>query len=222
MKKLSIIIPAYNEAKTLKEVLQTCLKQNLNNWQKEIIVVDDGSTDSSVKILDQFSSQIKIFKHQQNQGKGKALQTGFAQATGDAVLVQDADLEYSPKDWPELLKEFNGQNLVYGSRNLNPKRQGYRHFVWGVWLLTKIFNLKFKTKLTDLYTCYKLFPTKFIKNAKIESTGFEFEAEVSAKSIRAGYQINEVAIDYNPRSFAEGKKIKWLDGLRGIWTILKN
>ena len=227
MKKLSIIIPVLNEETTLVEVLKRVYQAPSLDFQKEIIVVDDGSTDRSSVILENLKDkyQLIILKHQRNLGKGEAIQTGLAAATGEAIIIQDADLEYWPEDWPKLLRELESCQLdlgaIYGSRNLKPKKKGYFHYVLGVWFLTLINNLLFKAKLTDVYTCYKLFPADLIKSIPLESDGFEIEAEITAKILKKGYQIKEVGINYEPRKFQEGKKIRLKDGLKGLWTMFK-
>ncbi len=221
--KLSIIIPVFNEEKTVAEVIMRAQDQDLDKWEKEIIVVDDGSTDQTPEKIKPFAGQIKLLKHSVNRGKGAAIQAGLKVATGDAVVIQDADLEYSPSDWPSLLIELDNPKVmaVYGSRNINPKRSGYFHCVLGVWFLTGLINLLFKARLTDIYTCYKLFRSSLIKELNLSSSGFEFEAEVTAKILKKGLLIKEAPINYYPRKFKEGKKIRFLDGLIGIWTIIK-
>lgn len=220
--KLSIIIPVYNEKETIEEVLRRVLNLSLG-CQKEIIVVNDGSIDGTSVILDKLKKEIDfiLLTHSANQGKGAALKTGIKRASGQAVIIQDADLEYNPEDWPKMLREFDGNNVVYGSRNINPKRKGYSHYVWGVWLLTLLNNLLFNSKLTDTYTCYKLIPTDLIKSLGLKSNGFEIEAEMTAKILKKGIPIKEVPIKYNPRKFKEGKKIRFKDGIIGLWTIFR-
>ncbi|MBI2465730.1 MAG: glycosyltransferase family 2 protein [Candidatus Sungbacteria bacterium] len=221
--KLSIIIPCYNEEKTIAEVIAKVLTQDLGKWNKEIIVVDDCSRDATPERIKSFLDRIKYLRHNANQGKGAAIKTGLSQATGDAVIVQDADLEYDPADMRRLLEALGDRAdlVVYGSRNLNPSRRGYSHYVIGSKLLDALVNLFFGTRLTDVYTCYKLFPAAIIKKINIASRGFELEMELTAKTLKMGYKITEVPIHYYPRKFSEGKKIRALDGLKGIWTLLK-
>ncbi len=224
MKKLSIIIPVLNEEKTLENVLELVSQAPTLDFEKEIIVVDDGSTDNTINILNSLKDKfnLTVVKHRKNRGKGQALRTGFKRATGQAVIIQDADMEYDPNDYVNILNTFKKTNsTVYGSRNLNPDRRGYSHFVLGVWFLTKVNNVLFNSRLTDTYTCYKLFPTDLINSIPLKSKGFEFEAEVTAKILKRGDRIDEVAISYTPRKFSEGKKIKTSDGLKGLWTIFK-
>lgn len=228
--KLTIIVPVYNEHKTIAAVLAKLAGLNLGEWDKEIIVVDDGSTDNSkIKIqksIHQLADETQNFlllNHERNLGKGAAVGTALAATTGDYILIQDADLEYEPNDIPLLLTEA-GKNpgaAVFGSRNLKPDRRGYPHYILGVAILTWFANLLFHAKLTDVYTCYKLVPENLIKSLVLQSRGFEFEAELTAKLLKQKNQIVETPIRYYPRSFAEGKKIKAADGIKGLWTILK-
>ncbi len=223
-KKLSIIIPVLNEEKTLRKTLEQVAQAPVFDYQKEIIVVDDGSRDGTINILNKLKDKFNlvVLKHRKNRGKGRALRTGLGKVTGQAVIIQDADLEYDPNDYQNLLTVFEENNsIVYGSRNINPDRRGYRHYVLGVWFLTKVNNLLFNSKLTDTYTCYKLFPADLIKSIDLQSPGFEVEAEITAKILKRGDNIKEVAISYSPRKFSQGKKIKTIDGLKGLWTMIK-
>jgi len=224
-KKLSIIIPAFNEESTIEEIIEQVKNAPVFDYEKEIIIVDDGSSDNTKKILENIKEKYNliILKHSENMGKGKAIRTGLKAVTGSAVIIQDADLEYNPQDWTLLLKELNNSNIgaVYGSRNINSKKRGYFHYVLGVKFLTFLNNLLFRSKLTDTYTCYKLFPAHLIKSIELNSDGFEIEAEMTAKILKKGLLIKEVPIQYNPRKFKQGKKIRFKDGLIGIWTIVK-
>ncbi|MEK7209611.1 MAG: glycosyltransferase family 2 protein [Patescibacteria group bacterium] len=226
--KLSILIPAYNEEKTIAAVLAKVAERTYPGWEKEIIVIDDGSRDSSKLKVQSAKSQFKIENlkliiHDENRGKGAAIRTGVKTASGDAIIVQDADLEYDPADIQLLLDALGNRKdlVVYGSRNLKPERRGYSHYVLGSKIMDWLVNLFFGTKLTDVYTCYKLFPAEIIKKINIESRGFELEMELTVKTLKMGYQIAEVPIHYYPRKFNEGKKIRAKDGLKGIWTLLK-
>ncbi len=221
--KLSIIIPVYNEEKTVEQVIRKVINLSLG-LEKELIVVSDGSTDKTNQILRELKKEFNfiLLIHKKNQGKGAALKTGIDAISGETVIIQDADLEYNPENWKEMLSQFNQNNAVYGSRNINPKRKGYSHYILGVWFLTKVNNLLFNSKLTDTYTCYKLIPTKVMQSLNLESNGFEIEAELTAKLLKKGIPIKEIPIDYNPRKFREGKKIRFNDGIKGLWTIIKH
>ena len=228
MKIISILIPVFNEEKTIAAMLAKVAEQTYPGWEKEIIVIDDGSRDSSKLKVQSAKSQFKIENlkliiHDENRGKGAAIRTGVKTASGDAVIVQDADLEYDPADIQLLLDTLGNRKdlVVYGSRNLKPERRGYSHYVLGSKIMDWLVNLFFGTKLTDVYTCYKLFPAEIIKKINIESRGFELEMELTVKTLKMGYQIAEVPIHYYPRKFNEGKKIRAKDGLKGIWTLLK-
>lgn len=224
MKRLSIIVPAYNEEKTIAAVLEKLLDLDLPGWDKEIVVINDGSTDKTAQAVFPYLNEIKYHQHEANRGKGAAIRTALGLVTGDAVIIQDADLEYDPRAFPDLLSVYsaNPSAVVYGSRNLNPKRRGYRLYVLGSKLLDILVNVLFGARLTDVYTGYKLFPAAVLKQITLLSKGFEFEAEVTVKLLKLGVPIQEVPIDYFPRSFAEGKKIKFRDALRGALTIISN
>ena len=228
LKTLDIIIPVFNEKKTVGEILQNVNNLNLPGWQKRIIAVDDASTDSSrAKILafqKKYRPQNFLFlAHEKNLGKGAAIQTATKHLKGDAAIIQDADLEYDPKDIKKLLDEFSkSKNTAdFGTRKLRERKTPYRHYVLGANFLTLLVNLLFKTKLTDVYTGYKLMGTKTLKSLNLKSRGFEIEMEITAKLLKTGIKIKEVNINYNPRTFKEGKKIKLTDGVRGLWTLIK-
>lgn len=236
--KLSIIVPLFNEEKTIATVLTKLSRLKLRGWNKEVIIVDDGSTDGSLKKIQNSNrvtksefakdqnnkAKLKIFRKGKNQGKGAAIKSGLQYAIGDYVLIQDADNEYNPADIPKLLQKIKTENakVVYGTRNVRPKRRGYFLYVIGDLFLTSITNLLYSSRLTDLYTGYKLFETKLLRSLKLESKGFEFEAEVTTKILKKGIKIVEVPISYCPRTFAEGKKIGLKDAIIGLATILKN
>ncbi|HEU5114898.1 MAG TPA: glycosyltransferase [Candidatus Paceibacterota bacterium] len=221
MKKLSIVIPAYNEEKTVGEVISRILAINIPGWEKEIVIVDDASTDRTPDILQKHAGKIKSFRLEKNGGKGTAVLRGLSEATGDYILIQDADLEYHPKEIPALVAAIgsDGATAVYGSRNIHhEKRQGFVFQRLGVWLITKLINILYGAKLTDVWTCYKLFPAE----AKGHFVPGRFEAELlfTTAILRDGHRIAEVPISHAPRSASEGKKIRYRDGFRALQLIL--
>ncbi|HVT75239.1 MAG TPA: glycosyltransferase [Candidatus Paceibacterota bacterium] len=223
--KLSIVIPVYNEDKTLEEILSRSLAVAIPGWTTEIVVVDDASTDRTSAILKGHGSKIKAVRLDTNSGKGTAVMRGLSEATGDYIVIQDADLEYHPKEIPSLVALIGEQGagskgaVVYGSRNLyHEKREGFIFQRLGVWIITKIINTLYGAKLTDVWTCYKLFPA----DAKKHFVPGRFEAELlfTAALLRDGYDIKEGPISHAPRSAAEGKKIRYRDGFRAIQLLL--
>ena len=225
MKKLSILIHAYNEEKTVSEVIRRVFEADTLNFEKEVIVVDDGSTDGTLSALKALSSfPFVLVSHQKNLGKGAAVRTALRASSGDAILIQDADLELDTNDYPVLLRELTETNhVVYGSRNLLPQTNNERYLMYalGGKILTNFFNILYGTKLTDINTAYKLFQKDIIRADDLESDGFEFCEEITAKLTRKGYRIQEVPIHYTPRTFIGGKKLRAKDGVIGLWTILK-
>jgi glycosyltransferase involved in cell wall biosynthesis len=224
MKKLSIIIPVFNEKETILEIIKRVMAVPVLDYEKEIIVVDDSSNDGTERILGNLkdASDFLLARHPHNLGKGAAVRTALEHVTGGVVVIQDADLEYNPDDYQKLLSAFgDGSPVVYGSRNLEKTGRGYWLNFWGGRFLTALLNMMFGSKLTDINTGYKLFRADIIKNLNLASNGFEFCEEVTAKILKSGYPIKEVPIHYHPRKFSEGKKIKFKDGFIGIWTIVK-
>ncbi len=232
MNKLSIVIPAYNEAKTIQEVLQKVLDVELpEGFQKEILVINDSSTDRTELVVQEYISsnqqaEIKYFKHEVNQGKGAAIHTGIGEATGNYIIIQDADLEYDPSEFTILLDPIiNGRaDVVFGSRFIGGKPHRILFF-WhtiGNKLLTFASNLFSNLNLTDMETCYKLFSADIIKSIQLKEKRFGFEPEVTQKIARIkGIRIYEVGISYYGRTYEEGKKINWKDGFRALYCILK-
>ncbi|MGB0929714.1 MAG: glycosyltransferase family 2 protein [Chitinophagales bacterium] len=229
---LSILVPVYNEEHTIQKILQRLLEIELiNNIQKEIILVNDCSTDGSEARIEEFITQhpnvsIQYYKHEKNKGKGGALHTGIAKATGDYLIIQDADLEYDPEEFNLLIRPvINGEaDIVYGSRFMGGKPHRilfFWHSIGNKWLtfLSNMFN---NLNLTDMETCYKLFNTKMLQSLKLKEKRFGFEPEVTAKIARIPkIRIYEVGISYYGRTYAEGKKINWKDGFRAIYCIIK-
>lgn len=220
MPLLSVIVPVYNEAKTIKGILE---KVNSVSVDKEIIVVDDCSTDGTGKVLNELRYEnIKIIHHGSNRGKGAAVLTGLSQATGEYVIVQDADFEYDPNDYINLLDtiKIQGADLVLGARFT----KGYRGSLIpkaGNRLLTGILNILFGVKLNDCFTCYKLMRRANMVDLSLESNSFDIEIEILTKAIRKGMRIAEVPVSYAPRSYAQGKKIRIKDGFWAIFRIFK-
>jgi glycosyltransferase involved in cell wall biosynthesis len=240
--KLSIIIPVYNEAATLREILHRVRAVKVevavgfdddgNNGdhvhlEKEIVVVDDGSADGSRDIMQAEAARggVQVFYHERNQGKGAAVRTGFQNATGDFFVIQDADLEYDPREYRLLLQPIleGRADVVYGSRfRGGPTKTMFFSHMLGNHFLTLVTNILYDTILSDMETCYKCFRADVIRDIPLRARGFEFEPEVTAKVLKRGHRIYEVPISYTGREFIEGKKINpWRDGLKAVWTLIK-
>jgi glycosyltransferase involved in cell wall biosynthesis len=223
--KLSVIIPCYNEVTTIVEIVQRLKAIDVHDM--EIIVVDDASSDGTRDILETDIKPFvdKIIYHETNMGKGAALRTGFKEAIGDIVVVQDADLEYDPRNIPDMLKLIldDKADVVFGSRFMggNPHRVLYFWHYFGNKLLTILSNIFTNINLSDMETCYKMFRREIIQDIVIKENRFGFEPEITAKIARANYRIYEIGISYYGRTYAEGKKIGWKDGFRAIYCILK-
>lgn len=221
--KLSIVIPIYNEKATLLEILQKIDESDTLGLEKEVVLVDDGSLDGTRDILKTLENKYKIVYHQKNMGKGAALRNGFEKATGDIILVQDADLEYSPQNYPDLLRPIllGETEIVYGSRNLKKNYgRNWRYYLGGKFT-NFLFNIINGSSITDFWTCYKVFKASVLKSFELKSNDFYFEAEVTMQALRKKYKILEVPIDYFPRDIKAGKKIKPKDGLITLWKIIK-
>lgn len=222
--KLSVIIPVYNERNTIQEILRRVRQVDLGDIEKEIVVVDDGSTDGTRNILAmEEDSSTKIVFHETNQGKGAALSTGLEVATGDLIIFQDADLEYDPDDYPRMIEPIlkGKAKVVYGSRFTGERRNMlYWHYV-GNRFLVFITNLLYNTTLSDMETCYKLFTRDALEGITIRSRRFDVEPEITAKVLKKKVRIYEVPISYAGREFEEGKKISWKDGIPALWALIK-
>ncbi len=221
--KLSVIIPVYNEEVTLREIIRRLEAVGVAD---EIVIVDDGSVDGTRAILKEFEShdKVRVFYHERNQGKGAAVVTGMRHATGDALLIQDADLEYDPRDIPSLLKplEEGVADVVYGSRFLGAPRRStmFWHMVANK-LLTLMTNVLYDAILSDMETGYKLFRREVVQGMTIHARRFDFEPEFTAKILKRKVRIFEVPITFNPRDYNEGKKIGLKDAFEAVWTLLK-
>jgi glycosyltransferase involved in cell wall biosynthesis len=227
--KLSIIIPVFNEEETIEAILRRVLGANKKNSPIcEIIVVDDGSTDGTKDILARLGMEstqppLKIFTHPRNQGKGAAIRTALEHITGDMVLIQDADLEYHPEEYPLVVKPIveYGADVVYGSRFLGIHRAFLFWHYMGNKALTLVTNLFFDSMLSDMEVGFKAFRTDVIKSIPLHARGFDFEPEITAKVLKRKLKLYEVPITYSGRDYSEGKKITWKDGLTAIWTLMK-
>ncbi len=225
--KLSVIIPVYNEEQTITEVIDRVWAVDLGDIEKEVIIADDGSTDATAGIVDAHryirEGLVRILHNPINLGKGAAVRLGLSMATGDILLVQDADLELDPQEYGRLLEPIlqGRASVVYGSRFLRASGRVPRRTRWANWLLTMLTNALFAAKLTDMETAYKVFRREMLNDVRLRCVGFDFEPEITAKFLLAGHRILEVPISYNPRRIDEGKKMRWIDGVDAIYTLLK-
>ncbi|MEK7543309.1 MAG: glycosyltransferase family 2 protein [Patescibacteria group bacterium] len=223
MKVLSIIIPVYNEEATVGDMLKRVFAVTLKGWQKQVIVVDDGSTDQTRKSLASWEKRAIVIFQAENQGKGSAVMEGMKRATGDVILIQDADLEYSPTDYPKLLEYFSDPRVtvVYGSRFLGSHLSTMYLYAMGNKFVTWVTNILYNTNITDMETGYKVFRRSVLAGITIRARRFDFEPEFTAKILKSGHQIYEVPISYFGRKFSEGKKLTWRDGIIALWTLIK-
>jgi len=225
LRKLSVIVPVYNERNTLPEIVRRMRAVELpDGIDREIIVVDDGSTDGTREVLKQLGdSTVRVIMHEHNKGKGAALRTAFQHVTGDYVLVQDADLEYDPQDWPKLVNPVlaGKASVVYGSRFTGERRNMlFLHWI-GNRFLSLTTNILYNTTLSDMETCYKLIDNALLADMPLYADRFDIEPELTAKLLKRGARIYEVPISYAGREFDEGKKITWKDGFAALWTLVK-
>ena len=222
--ELSVIVPVYNEEATLREIVARVLDVDLD---LEVLVVDDGSGDRTVELADQLASahdRVRAFHLEANRGKGAAVRRGIAEARGDVVVVQDGDLEYDPDDFVPMLAEMRRLQspVLYGSRRLRYRSASTQAgYYWGGVLLTAVTNLLYRARLTDEPTCYKMWTRELIQSIPLACDGFEFCPEVTARVLKRGIRIPEIQIHYQPRSKADGKKIRFRDGLVALWTLLR-
>src|SRR5215475_6916729 len=224
---LSILMPVYNEANTIREIINRIEAVDLGNVRKELIIVDDASKDGAREILDDLRKLTphKVYFHAQNMGKGAALRTALTYATGDIIIIQDADLEYDPAEYAELIEPIlkGRADVVYGSRLSGGKVArafNFWHFV-GNKMLTLVTNVLYNSILSDMETCYKVFRADVIKNLQIRSNRFDFEPEITAKVLKRKHKLYEMPISYYGRDFSEGKKITWRDGFAAVWALIK-
>lgn len=232
--KLSIVVPVFNEEKTIVSVLERLTELSLKDIEKEIIIIDDGSKDKTVEKIKKFLASKKrgfyFYQHDKNKGKGAAVRTGIEKATGDYIVIQDADLEYNPRDILRLLEQVkNGSDVVYGTRlkrlpHFSKEEKTGRFLIHylGNKFLSLVTSVLYGQWLTDMETCYKLFPRKAAIRMNLKARGFEFEPEITARLIKEGFTIHEVSISTTPRGYTEGKKLDtFKDGRKALWTLLK-
>lgn len=231
--KLSIIIPVFNEEKTVLEILKRVEEVKIQGFDKEILVINDGSTDTTASKIkkSKYINKIKFIDQDKNQGKGVAVKAGIERATGDYVIIQDADLEYNPKDIERLTSQIikNTKQAIYGTRlnrlpNLSRDERTLQFLIhyFGNRFLSLLTSVLYGQWITDMETCYKLFPKIALKNIKLNAKGFEFEPEITLKLLKSGYRILEVPITTTPRGYEEGKKLNTVrDGVKALWTLIR-
>jgi len=222
---LSVIVPVFNERNTVAEIIRRMRAVNLPaGLELEVVAVDDGSSDGTDKILSALEdSTVRVINHGTNRGKGAAIRTGMENVRGDLVLIQDADLEYDPDDWPVLIEPLlkGKAQVVYGSRFTGQRKNMFPSHWLGNRLLTLVTNVLYRSTLSDMETCYKLFDRRVLNGITVESERFDFEPEITAKVLRRGYRIYEVPISYAGREISEGKKISWRDGFSAIAALVR-
>ena len=225
MKKVSIVVPVYNEINTIDIILEKIEQASFCGLEKEIILVDDMSFDGTREHLKTLEDKYRIYYHEKNQGKGAAIRTAMEHISGDIMVIQDADLEYDPSDYHELIQLIvdDRADVVYGSRLTGAKPS--RSFMFTHWLGNKVLtlttNILYGATLTDMETCYKAFNTRFLQGIEIKSDRFDFEPEITAKVLKRHARLYELPISYYGREYSEGKKITWVDGIHAIWALLK-
>ncbi len=225
MKKVSVIIPVFNEKNTILQILEKVENANFAGLEKEIILTDDFSFDGTRDILEKLKNKYKILFHEKNKGKGAAIRTAVKEAKGDFIVIQDADLEYLPEDYDKLLPILinDEADVVYGSRFINPdnnKNFILKNKIANIFL-TSLTNILFGCKITDMETCYKAFKKDILQSVTIKSNRFDFEPEITAKILKKKVRLKEVPVSYNGRGHSEGKKINWKDGICAVWTLIK-
>lgn len=219
--RLSVLIPVYNEERTVARIVERVAALPVD---LEMLLVDDGSSDGTWETIQKLTGpRVRVYRHEENRGKGAALRTAIPHAQGDYVVVQDGDMEYDPADLVTMLEvaESRDAPVVYGNRVHGRFRRSYFRFYWGGRLLTLVTNLLFRTGIHDEPVCYKMFRRELLQSLPLRCDGFEFCPEVTALVALSGHDIIEVSISYEPRSFAEGKKINWRDGITALWTLLR-
>ncbi|NQU42287.1 glycosyltransferase family 2 protein [bacterium] len=221
---LSVIIPVYNEFKTIEEIIGRVLTVDLGATEKELVIVDDGSSDGTRDILKNYRDRagFQILFHKKNGGKGRAVRTGIEHCQGDIIIIQDADLEYDPQDFPAMLKPIleGKADVVYGSRFKGSGRAFLAHHYYGNKFISFLANILYNTCLTDIETCYKAFRRQVFDKITLKSDTFAIEPEITAKVFKNKFRVYEIPISYYGRDFSEGKKITWRDGFVAVWTLL--
>jgi len=221
--KLSVIMPVFNESKTIREIIAKVMAVPI---EKELVIVDDASTDGTRDILKEYEGKpnIQVYYHEKNKGKAGAIKTGIPHATGEIISIQDGDLETDPNDFVHLTEPIKkGEaSVVYGSRYYSGNQKSlYGAYKWGAQLLSLVVNVLYGQNITDEATCYKVFKADILKSIPLEYDRFEFCPEVTAKVSKMGYKIKELPMNYYPRSFEEGKKMNWRDGVKALWVLIK-